>query len=129
MIRGGQLLVGTDIGAFISSDRNGSHWAVLGGGQLPAVPVSSLHTVPGAKNLVVAGTFGRGVYCYQFPGPGKATCANRGVNYRPPTNPPSGGPPLATTGLPLAAGLLATTLVGMALTVAYVRRRRHSLEV
>jgi hypothetical protein len=131
MLRGDQLLVGTDIGAFISSDLNGTDWAALGGNDLPSVPVSSLHPVPGASNLVIAGTFGRGVYCYQFPGPGAATCANRGANYRPPTTtPPSGRPPLATTGLPLAAGLLATTLVGMALTVAYIRRRRHtSLEV
>jgi hypothetical protein len=127
-LRGNQLLVGTDIGAFISSDLQGSDWAALGGGGLPAVPVSSLHTVPGASNLVIAGTFGRGVYCYQFPGPGAATCANRGANFRPPptTQPPAARPPLATTGLPMGVALLATVLVGMGVTVAVIRRRRGS---
>src|SRR5205823_2047551 len=39
--RGGQLIVGTDIGVFASSDTNGSSWAVLGNG-LPNVPVTHL---------------------------------------------------------------------------------------
>ena len=73
-IHGKQLVVGTDIGAFISRDRKGSRWSVLGGGSLPAVAVTAIRTFPGAKGLLIASTFGRGAYCYRFPHSGKARC-------------------------------------------------------
>jgi hypothetical protein len=123
-IHGKQLVVGSDVGVFISSDLAGSTWATLGGGALPAVPVASIRHVPGATNLLIVATFGRGVYCYQFPGPGKATCTNRGANFRPPGTGGGNGGGLATTGLPIGVGVLATLLVGMGLLVTRVRRRR-----
>jgi hypothetical protein len=123
-IHGTQLVVGTDIGVFISSDVAGSNWATLGGGALPATPITSIRPVPGATNLLIVATFGRGVYCYQFPGPGTATCTNRGANFRPPGSGGSTGGGLATTGLPIGVGVLASLLVGMGLVVARVRRRR-----
>lgn len=62
--RGTQLIVGTDIGVFISSDLNGSQWAPLG--DLPNVPVNQLVLQPGDDSKLFAGTFGRGVQLYDF---------------------------------------------------------------
>lgn len=63
--RGRQLIVGTDIGAFISNNSKGSRWTLLGK-NLPAVPVYSLQLKPGNPKLLIAATFGRGVYSYKF---------------------------------------------------------------
>src|ERR671935_1641677 len=68
VLRGGQLIVGTDIGVFASSDTNGSSWAVLGRG-LPNVPITHLELKPGDPNTLVAATYGRGVYLYHFNSP------------------------------------------------------------
>jgi hypothetical protein len=65
-IHRGQLVVGTDLGVFLSSNTNGSRWAALDNG-LPAVPISTIRNHPGARNTIVAATFGRGVYSYTFP--------------------------------------------------------------
>jgi hypothetical protein len=62
--RGNQLVVGTDIGVFISSDLDGSEWAPLG--NLPNVPVNQLVLQPGNAQNLYAGTFGRGVQLYTF---------------------------------------------------------------
>lgn len=62
--RGEQLIVGTDIGVFISSDLDGSAWAPLG--DLPSVPVNQLVLKPGDDRTLFAGTFGRGVQTYDF---------------------------------------------------------------
>jgi hypothetical protein len=63
--RGKQLIVGTDIGAFISNDLKGTRWTSLGKG-LPSVPVFSLQVQPGHPKVMIAATFGRGVYRYKF---------------------------------------------------------------
>lgn len=63
--RGQQLLVGTHIGAFMSSDLNGSKWVPLGEG-LPSAPVTMLRLHPGDDELLLASTFGRHVWQYQF---------------------------------------------------------------
>jgi hypothetical protein len=75
-LHGKQIVVGTDIGAFISKDRSGTRWSVLGGGSLPAVPVTAIRTFPGARGLLIASTFGRGAYCYRFPHSGDARCGD-----------------------------------------------------
>jgi photosystem II stability/assembly factor-like uncharacterized protein len=123
-VRGNQLLVGTDVGAFISSDLKGTRWAALGGTGLPAVPVNSIRVNPGADNLLTVATFGRGVYCYQLPVPGKATCANRGANFRPPTASKSNGN-LATTGLQVGLPVTAGLMLAAGLLLVVVRRRRN----
>jgi len=66
LLRNGQLLVGTDVGAFISTDTDGSAWAPLGD-TLPNVPVTMLKLQPGNPNRLFASTFGRGVWTYDFP--------------------------------------------------------------
>jgi hypothetical protein len=77
---GQQLVVGTDIGVFISSDLQGTEWAPLG--DLPNVPVNQLVLHPGDVSTVLAGTFGRGVQSVKLtevvgetpvPGPGSRT--------------------------------------------------------
>lgn len=64
---GTQLLVGTDVGAFISTDLNGTQWSPMGT-TLPAAPVSSLHPHPGNADLILASTFGRSIWCYSISG-------------------------------------------------------------
>ena len=66
LVKGNQLMVGTQIGAFLSSDKKGTRWAPLRRG-LPRVPVNELQSAPQDGKLVVAATFGRGVYLYRFP--------------------------------------------------------------
>ena len=62
--RGEQLIVGTDIGVFISSDLEGSEWAPLG--DLPNLPINQLVLQPGDDTKLFAATFGRGVQLYNF---------------------------------------------------------------
>jgi photosystem II stability/assembly factor-like uncharacterized protein len=53
------LYLGTDFGAFVSTD-GGQQWQVLGGG-LPSVQVSDLAYQP-RDHLIVVSTYGRGMY-------------------------------------------------------------------
>ena len=62
--RGNQLIVGNDLGVFISSDLDGTSWAPLG--DLPAVPVNEFVLDPADDRKLFAGTFGRGVQTYTF---------------------------------------------------------------
>jgi hypothetical protein len=59
----GKLVVGTDVGVFVSSD-GGSTWSILG--DLPAMPVVHLALDPSNPNRIVAATYGRGVWAYTF---------------------------------------------------------------
>lgn len=62
VIRGTQLLVGTDVGVFaLTPKKSGSGYTVevLGTG-LPNVPISSLTLKPDDPNLLIAATYGRG---------------------------------------------------------------------
>ena len=65
VLRGNQLVIGTDVGAFISGDTNGTQWAPLGS-RLPNVPVNYVRLQPGKPDTLFAATFGRGVWTYQF---------------------------------------------------------------
>lgn len=59
----GKLVVGTDVGAFVSSD-GGATWSVLG--DLPAMPVVRFTVDPSNANRIIAATYGRGVWAYTF---------------------------------------------------------------
>ena len=65
-VDGTQLVLGTKVGAFISSDLTGTAWSRLGHG-LPNVPINNIEVKPGDQNTLVAATYGRGVYVYTFP--------------------------------------------------------------
>jgi photosystem II stability/assembly factor-like uncharacterized protein len=98
----GQLLVGTDVGVFLSNNTAGQRWAALEG--LPHAPVTSIRNVPGKVDEVVVSTFGRGVYRYTFSSrPGSQAVAGPGS---------APGPALGS--------LPATGLDGLGLTVTAV---------
>ena len=64
-IRGaGQVIVGTDTGVYANALKGGTTYAPLTG--LPIVPISMLTLKPNNPNLLVAATYGRGVWTYQF---------------------------------------------------------------
>lgn len=103
---GEQLIVGTDIGPFISSDNIGSNWAPLGN-KLPAVPVAMLRFKPKATaeepDTVFAATFGRGIWSYVIP---KAIIGVPPVTPAPPVVPPAPPAPpvvIAPAPTPVAA--------------------------
>lgn len=111
--RGEQLIVGTDVGTFISSDTNGSKWAELGQG-LPVTPIVSLQIAPQDPNMVVAATFGRGVYTYKFSGstvaaPPKVGGKKTGADQLPATGVASRAAGAAMIFAGAAALVLATT--------------------
>jgi hypothetical protein len=99
LIHDGQLVVGTDIGAFISENRDGGAYTVLGTG-LPTTPITTMRLKPGDSDLMVVATYGRGVYTYRFPArtPGSASGGANGgatgtitpgaANGTPATTPP-----------------------------------------
>lgn len=107
--RGNQLIVGTDIGVFISSDLEGSAWAPLG--DLPSVPVNQLVLKPGDDRTLFAGTFGRGVQTYDF---AKATDGGGGDG--------GGKPDAGRFGGAMPAGALLVLLGAFALRIRRARR-------
>ena len=113
-----QLLVGTDVGLFLSNNTSGQRWAALKG--LPNVPVVSVKNMPGKPDQVVLATFGRGIYTYAL----SARAGSTTPVARPKTAAPApAGGRLPATGLGVTAaavGVLAL-LGGLA-----VRRRTHA---
>jgi hypothetical protein len=65
VLHNGQLVVGTDIGTFVSCNANGGDYSVLGNG-LPTAPISTLQFKPNDPDLLVVATYGRGIYTYRF---------------------------------------------------------------
>lgn len=59
-----QLIVGTDVGVFANALAGGTTFARLGG--LPVVPISTMNLKPDNPNLLVAATYGRGLWTYTF---------------------------------------------------------------
>jgi hypothetical protein len=98
VVHDGQLVVGTDIGTFVSENRAGGDYTVLGTG-LPTTPITTLRIKPGDPDLLVAATYGRGVYTYRFPArePGAVTA---------PASAPS-GPAVASASAPVACAATA----------------------
>jgi len=63
-IHGSTLVVGTDIGVFISGSLDGGTYQVLG--DLPSVPTVAMTFAPGNPNLLYAATYGRGIWSLLF---------------------------------------------------------------
>ena len=59
-----QLIVGTDIGVFANALAGGTTFAPLNG--LPVVPISTMNLRPNDPNVLVAATYGRGIWTYTF---------------------------------------------------------------
>jgi hypothetical protein len=66
-LRGGQIVVGTDVGVFASDVRGGTTFAALTG--LPVVPISMVNLKPNDPDTLVVATYGRGVWTYRFADP------------------------------------------------------------
>ena len=73
VLHNGHLVVGTDLGVYESCDSAGGGYSKLGT-NLPNVPISTLRFKPGDPDLLVAATYGRGVYTYRF-GDDNGRCA------------------------------------------------------
>ncbi|MDP3857549.1 MAG: hypothetical protein Q8Q73_07295 [Stagnimonas sp.] len=105
--RGEQLIVGTDLGVFISSDLSGRSWAPLG--ELPSVPVNQLVLKPDDDRQLFAGTFGRGVQLYRFKADGGSSSSSGGSS--------SGGSSGGASGGGGTEGRFGGSLGGLALLV------------
>jgi hypothetical protein len=60
----GKLIVGTDVGAFISSTAAGGTYQLLG--NLPPMPVVHLVVDPSNPKRIIAATYARGVWAFSF---------------------------------------------------------------
>ena len=65
-LRGDQVLVGTDLGAFASARTGITAEGFAPLEDVPAVPISSLEVSPADPDVVTIATFGRGVWTYTF---------------------------------------------------------------
>lgn len=63
-VRGKQLLVGTDVGAFASASDGSPTYAPLAG--IPPTPIGNIQLKPHDPNTAVVATYGRGVWTYTF---------------------------------------------------------------
>ena len=108
MLHGNQVVVGTDVGAFISSDARGSAWAPLGSGA-PKLPYVHVSPKPGDSNTMVVATYGRGAYTYRFQRTANAT------------------PSTTSTSKPKAAATPVACAAAAGFRTASVSRRRHGV--
>ncbi len=73
VLHNGRLTVGTDIGVFESCNDTGGDYSVLGSG-LPGAPISTMSFKPNDRDLLVAATYGRGIYTYRYDDPQPLLC-------------------------------------------------------
>lgn len=73
-LRGKQLIVGTDVGVFATDVRGGTTYVPLAG--LPVVPIAAINLKPGTCNTLVAATYGRGIYTFEFAKGMSGTCGS-----------------------------------------------------
>ncbi|MDI3260274.1 MAG: hypothetical protein QJR02_11315 [Sinobacteraceae bacterium] len=76
-VRNSQIVLGTELGPFISSDTDGTSWAPLGSG-LPNVAVTQVRFKPGDPDTLFASTFGRGMWTYRFASGGSSSGGSSG---------------------------------------------------
>ncbi len=74
-VRGDQVLVGTDVGAFASRADGAAIYAPLE--DLPNTPIFSIQMVPHDPNHAIIATYGRGVWEYEFDGRAPVTSYQR----------------------------------------------------
>lgn len=115
-IAGGQLVVGTELGVYISADLTGRTWAPVR--SIPAAPVSSIRTMPGNPSKLIVATFGRGVYELRL-----------GTRVAGPSGPPVSEPPSGKGpgSLPATGSSVAVAMAAIFLLIAGLMIRRRSL--
>src|SRR4029079_5926788 len=92
-LHNGHVVVGTDTGVYESCDNAGGAYSVLGSG-LPSAPISTLRFKPGDPDLLVAATYGRGIYTYRFQGDSGRCAPKAGA----PTGPSTGNAAVCAAG-------------------------------
>ena len=102
----GQLVVGTQLGPFLSKDTAGSVWVPLPG--VPSAVTTSIEVDPADAERLVIGTFARGVYEYRFSARGGAPAVVPTPREAPGRLPATGLPAVlvAAAALALLSGLL-----------------------
>ena len=129
VVRGSQLLVGTDFGVFASTNRGGGPYGLLGAEfDLPMAPVVQMVMRPGNDKEMYVSTFGRGIYKYTFAdGPVGPVTPTLSPSPLPRPTPPK---PLPSTGnapvLPVAAAVAAAAAVALAASRRLATARRPS---
>jgi photosystem II stability/assembly factor-like uncharacterized protein len=116
-LRGNQVIVGTNIGVFMSSTSTGGTWAALANG-LPVLPIGSLQIHPGDPSVLIAATYGRGFWAYRFPS------ANGAPTPAPTVRGVKNTRPLPSTGVGSKTLPAILLLLGAGLLVVLIRRRR-----
>jgi hypothetical protein len=86
VLRGRQIIVGTDVGVFATDTKGKLTFAYLTG--LPVVPISMVNLKPDDPNLLVAATYGRGIWTYCFTTPMSGTVGGCPIVPRPPVETP-----------------------------------------
>ena len=129
LVVNGQLVVSGELGVFIAPTTSGGTYQRLGKG-FPNVPVQTMAQKQSDQCSILAATYGRGVWSYQFPG----KCGQvPGTDFKPiPKLPVTSGPPPGGTqpthNPNTAAGLPGLPLVLLGFVVALAallpRRRR-----
>ena len=82
VLHNGRLTVGTDIGVFQSCNDTGGDYSVLGTG-LPGAPISTMSFKPNDRDLLVAATYGRGIYTYRYDDPQPLLCHDGSGDLQP----------------------------------------------
>ncbi len=108
--RGEQLIVGTDVGAFISSDLDGTSWTRLDGA--PFHPVMDLQIRPDHPDELFAALYGRSIWRYTFADAEQVAPVATAPEPVPAPNP-----------LPVTGGGAAALAVGLVGTAFGLRRR------
>jgi hypothetical protein len=126
VVHNGHLVVGTDLGVFESCDNAGGAYSQLGSG-LPAVPISTLRFKPGDPDLLVAATYGRGVYTYRF-GDDSGRCAPKPG--APGVGPaPGSGPPVCAASAGFKSARVRPRGHGLRFAVKRAVKRRYTADV
>jgi hypothetical protein len=86
LLHNGRLTVGTDIGVFVSCNAAGGTYSVLGSA-LPTAPISTMSFKPNDPDLLVAATYGRGIYTYRFDDSQPLLCHGDATTEPPPPQP------------------------------------------
>jgi hypothetical protein len=110
------------VGVFESCDAAGGAYSQLGQ-SLPATPISTLRLKPGDPDLLVAATYGRGVYTYRF-GADDARCpAAKGAPGTP------GGPTVCIAGKGFKSAHVAPRGKGLRFTVKRAVNAKYTARV
>jgi hypothetical protein len=126
VLRGGSLIVATDVGVFQDAAGDGK-WARLGAGLPTGVPARDIYLDPTGRHVVVS-MYGRGVWELTFPTRAVGSTTRTPRRSTGSRSSDRGGS-LAASGLPtvVPSSALALVLIGLALAARRSRAHRRSM--